>query len=138
MIVAIINNVPHTFLSMNDLINHEEYNNFVSINFSDNGLTQLPETLPTKLQILTFQNNSITKLPHLPTTIRQIFGKTNKLLRFPEITHCIFLEDVDFRDNYIENIDINFPKSVMNLDISFNKIKTINYEKIPIYTQINV
>lgn len=86
--------------------------------------------LPPNLQIFNCCNNKLKKLPYLPSTIRHIFVKTNKIEEFPIITHCHELEELNLNDNYICEIDTVFPSSLKTLDLSFNKLRKINYMKV--------
>jgi Leucine-rich repeat (LRR) protein len=61
--------------------------------------------LPPNLQIFRCCNNKLKKLPYLPSTIRHIFVKTNKIEEFPIIKHCCELEELNLNDNYICEID---------------------------------
>ncbi|KAJ3167038.1 hypothetical protein HDU87_001733 [Geranomyces variabilis] len=96
------------------------------------GFQQFPERLPATLQILKFSGNAFTKLPPLPTTIRAIYGKDNRLSEFPDISHLASVETVDLSGNYIAEIsDYNFPPSLKTLDLSDNIIKTFTVHTWP-------
>lgn len=118
------------FDTIEELETNPDYHDFVYLNFCEkSNFTKLPSILPNQLQILIFCKNQIEQLPPLPSTIRQIFGKTNRITIFPEISHCIQLEDIDLEDNFIREINTKFPpNAVRNLKMSFNPLQYINYD----------
>lgn len=115
--------------NIEDITESLYYNEIVFLNLSDCKLKELP-ILPTNLQILNCQNNIIEKLPQIPKTIRMIYARKNKIEIFPDVEHCLDLENIDLYDNNIYCIDSVIPVNVRAIDISFNKLRSINYNKI--------
>lgn len=87
-------------------------------------------SLPPCLQIFHCSNNKLKKLPPLPSTIRIVYARTNKIEEFPMIEHCNELEELNLYDNNIWEVDTLFPSSLQTLDLSFNKLRKINYNKV--------
>jgi hypothetical protein len=120
------------FFTIDDLVAHPLYDDFIYLNVSEKSLTQLPSKLPSRLQILVFDKNKINVLPQLPQTIRIVSGKSNKIDFITDLSHCVELETLDLYDNYIERIDNNLPSQLRVLELSFNKVKVIDYRCLPL------
>jgi hypothetical protein len=118
------------FELFNELINNAHYHEMIYLNFTNMNLELLPEILPQVLQILVFDINKIKELPILPSTIRMISGRGNKLTCIPDLSHCTELETIDLYDNYIYYIG-KLPPQIRSLELSFNKLCVINYNLIP-------
>ena len=125
------------FNSVEEMMTHRMYDDFTFIGMAHTNSTYMPLILPRNLQILRFDDNKIFDLPPLPATLHSIFGKNNRLSKFPEVSHCLELEDIDFNGNDIEELDCYIPQSVKTIDVSFSRLKSINYEKIPTHVKIS-
>ena len=88
------------------------------------------DTWPPNLQILNCTETKIEAFNNLPRTLRSLYARTNKLAKFPSIEHCSELETIDLYDNYIEQVNVDIPRSCRSIDVSFNKIRSIAYERI--------
>lgn len=119
------------FNSVDEMIKHERYNDFNYINLSNLKITMLPEMLPSSLEILNFNNNKIFELPELPAKLHSIFGENNRLSKFPDVSNCLELEDINLESNEIENLDCKIPENIKTINLNFNKLRNINYDLIP-------
>jgi Leucine-rich repeat (LRR) protein len=66
-----INRIKFAFSNIDGLLEFNRYNEITCLDCSYNELTKLPE-LPSTLRELHCLRNELTKLPELPTTLRKI------------------------------------------------------------------
>ena len=123
------------FATVEEMTAHHQYNDINYINFDDSNATFIPP-LPPSLQILRFNNQKIFKLPPLPSTLHSLFGKSSRVSEFPDISACYELEDIDLNGSDVEVLDCVVPLSVKTIDLSFSRLRSINYEKIPEHVKI--
>lgn len=124
------------FSSVDDMFAHRMYNSFNFINMDSSGAIKMPPYLPLELQILSFNDNKIFNLPPLPSTLHSIYAKNNRLNTFPDISRCVCLEDINLNGNDIEILDCDIPPNVKTIDLCFNRLMYINYEKINTFVKI--
>jgi hypothetical protein len=117
------------FETVEAMMKHESYYLFNYIRMDNCKATYIPE-LPRNLEILSFSDNKIFELPNLPVTLHSLYGKNNRLSKFPDISKCLQLEDVELEGNDIEILDSVIPANVKTVNLNFNKLKVISYEKI--------
>lgn len=134
---ALGNQSQATFNTIQEMTAHEMYNHFNYINMDKCGLTEMPLFLPPNLRILSFNENKIFSLPDLPPTLHSLFGINNRISKFPEIAHCIELEDINLSGNDIVELDTFIPHNVRTIDIDFNRLRIINYNLISPETKIS-
>lgn len=124
-----------------DLISSPNYNNYIYLSITCMRLLDLNIKFPENLQILICHNNHIwdvlTSHP-LPTTLRSLCARNNRIRKFPNIESCPHLEDIDFHDNEIEELDVVIPEHVRTVNLSFNPLRKINYEKISPNVKLNI
>ena len=118
------------FNSVDEMFLHRMYNSFNYIKMNGCGVTNMPPYLPIELQILSFNDNKIFNLPPLPSTLHSLYAKNNRLNTFPDVSHCTELEDINLNGNDIEILDCDIPPNVKTIDLCFNRLMYINYEKI--------
>jgi hypothetical protein len=126
------------FDTVEDMFAHRMYNSFNFINMDKCGATKMPPYLPEDLQILSFNDNKIFTLPPLPNKIRSVSGKNNRLTEFPETINCFDLEDINLSGNEIVELDKYIGLNVKNINLDFNRLLFIQYEKIVIGTKLSV
>jgi hypothetical protein len=126
------------FDTVDDMFAHRIYNSFNYINMDKCGATNMPPYLPEDLQILSFNENKIFRLPPLPEKIRSISGINNRLIDFPETTHCFDLEDINLSGNEIVELDTYIALNVKNINLDFNRILFINYDKLVVGIKLSV
>jgi hypothetical protein len=126
------------FDTVDDMFAHRMYNSFNFINMDKCGATKMPPYLPGDLQILSFNENKIFNLPLLPEKIRSISGINNRLTTFPETTHCFDLEDINLSGNEIVELDTYIALNVKNVNLDFNRLLFINYDKLVVGTKLSV
>ena len=84
-------------------------------------LYTLPNPLPPNLQILICETCELKELPPLPSTIRSLNLRDNRLNTL-DIAHCIELEDCNFEYNYLKAVP-ELPSNLVELNVSYNQIK---------------
>lgn len=125
--------------------NHKNFNDIVYIDISvdhkcKQKLTSFPFELPPKLITLKFNNHQITKIDNPPNTLQFVSARMNRLTDIDWFQNCKNIENVDMYANDCENIECSgVPESLRELNLSYNKIKTINIENITNeYLRINL
>ena len=92
----------------------------------------LPETLPTRLQMLICPDCSLTKLPPLPESLLVLQASNNRIKQFPPVHHLHSLETVCLAGNSITRIEaVCFPSSLKTLDLSDNILETFSVAQWP-------
>ena len=107
------------------------YDSLTYMDLTGHRLSKLPDPLPSKLQILIFDNNAVLNLPRLPSTLRMLSGRTNKITCLPDMSHCVELESIDLFDNNILEISGGLPPNLRTLDVSYTRLRRIAYETLP-------
>lgn len=115
---------------LDDIVDSLYYNEIVFLDVKGSKLAKLPDPLPASLQILNCEDNLLTELPELPKSLRMLYARKNKIEKFPNVEHCLELENIDLYDNYIYEIGSMVPSNVQAIDISFNKLRKIEYNKL--------
>lgn len=87
--------------------------------------------LPSGLTSLDLHHTEVVELPRLPASLRILHAAACRIRCFPEVGHCTQLESIDLSDNYIEDIQKSVPRSCRTLNLSFNKLKSINFDMLP-------
>lgn len=125
------------FSNVELLISSTYFDKLIYIDMSNTNLTEAPTIWPIGLQILKCEENRLRKIENLPSTLRTLYARTNKLEEFPIVSHCADLELIDLYDNnivvYMQTV---IPNSVKAIVISFNKLKYISYHSIPAHVRI--
>jgi hypothetical protein len=124
------------FHNIDDLTSSPFYDKFNYIDMSNMNLINAPSKWPKTLEILKCEKNRINKLENLPTSLRMLYARTNKIEEFPIVIQCTRLELIDVYDNNIVFLDKQIPNEVHTIDISFNKLKLISYHLIPEHVKI--
>ena len=124
------------FKSLDDLVSSPLFESFIYIDISNSNLTEAPSTWPYKLQILKCEKNRLKKIENLPSTLRMLYARVNKIEDFPIVSQCTLLELIDLYDNNIVNLHTKIPMSVRAIDISFNKLRDIAYYLVPDHVRI--
>jgi hypothetical protein len=126
------------FDTVDDMFAHRMYNSFNFINMNKCGATNLPPYLPEDLQILSFDDNKIFQLPRLPEKLRSVSGKNNRLTDFPETAYCFDLEDINLSGNEIVELDKLVGLNVKSINLDFNRVLFINYDKLVVGIKLSV
>ena len=122
--------VTYYFNTWHECLYAPNFDEFVFLNIKNSSLVGVFDRWPRALQVLNCANNKIEELCNLPSSLRILNARINRIQVFPDISHCTQLESIDLYDNHIVDIDIDIPETVFTLDISFNKIRNINYSKL--------
>jgi hypothetical protein len=126
------------FDTVEDMFVHRMYNSFNYINMDKSESTKMPPYLPPELQILSFNYNKIFVLPPIPRTIHSIYGKNNRLVAFPDISSCYDLEDIDLSGNEIMELDTFMGPNIKTINLDFNRLHFVQYEKVPSGVKVSV
>lgn len=124
------NEVTLIAMSLDDIVDSLYYNEIVFLDVKGSKLAKLPDPLPANLQILNCEDNLLTELPELPKSLRMLYARKNRIDKFPDVEHCLELENIDLYDNHIYDISVLVPINVHAIDISFNKLRKIEYNKL--------
>jgi hypothetical protein len=81
--------------------------------------------LPPNLQILICNDSKVIYFPVLPVSITNVFFSKGKLETLPDMSGLINLEHLCLKDNYIRSIEYPLAPNLRTLDVSFNKLRTV-------------
>lgn len=122
------------FDSVMSLANSAEYMHFCWISIVGEPKERiqhrkLPD-LPPQLTALNLEWTEVTELPRLPDTLVTLSAKSCRIETWPHTRQCINLETILLSDNYIQRLDKHVANTVMTIDLSFNKLDMVDYDKL--------
>lgn len=138
-------NVDYSFDDYSYISNHKNFKDIVYIDISVSKkskikLSKFPFDLPPNLITLKFNNHKIEQIKDPPKTLQFLSARMNRLNNIDWFQNCKNIENVDMYANDCEFIECSgVPESLRELNLSYNKIKTINIENITNeYLRINL
>lgn len=93
-------------------------------------LYELP-LLPSSLTTLIIVSTHLRTIADIPAGVRHLCLRDNRLREFPVVSACSHLEEIDLSHNDIETLDTVFPNSVTIMDVSYNRLRSVNYACLP-------
>ena len=122
-----------TYSSFKEITSLKNYNYIVSIDCSNNQLTELP-TLPYTLEEFYCSGNILTELPKLPDFLKYLDCSNNKLTELQELPDS--LENLNCNYNKLQSngfvkentFNSSFEKQYQNKDLVILKRKKLIYE----------
>ena len=116
----------YTFTTLKEYLDHDMFDGFQFVEFKNYRESQLPERFPHYLQILIFNKSGVSSFPeNLPTSIKNIYCYTSKIVSLPDLSNLTELEEFDIHDNYLEVIDAPLPPKLKTFNVSFNRLREI-------------
>lgn len=117
----------HSYYDWKALMTSEYFDKIISVSMSC-GDESYMERVPPRLETLNISLCKFKKLPDLPSTMRNIKATNSMIETFPRIGHCVDLETLNMFDCYLTEVSEIFPPQLRTLNLSFNKIKTVEWE----------
>lgn len=86
------------------------------------------------VEILKMINCSLTDFPKLNSNkLTNIFIKTSKISKIPDLSNLIDLEELTIEDSYIDQINYPFPKNIKNINLTYNQLKDDIFDNLSFY-----
>jgi len=131
-IIIITNNgIEETF-------NNKDYNNIFLRNdikyLEINNYNKNNIEINKSVEILKMINCSLTDFPKLNgNKLTNIFIKTSKISKIPDLSNLIDLEELTIEDSYIDQINYPFPKNIKNINLTYNQLKDDIFDNLSFY-----
>lgn len=81
--------------------------------------------LPPRLQVLYMTGRTLTRLPELPVSIREVHVTHGILTDVPDLSHLPHLELLNLEDNNIRHMCNPLPDSLRTLNVAYNQLTSI-------------